>query len=80
MSYTLDQSYFIFRIISSNLTPKLCGTIFGKNLETHMWEKWLYYDMDIIKFLKSLDSFNRKKLFSWAENAVVGDAKFGDRF
>ena len=80
MSHTLEKSYFIFKILSSNLSPDLCESIFGKDLKNHMWEKWLSQDTDIIKFLSCLDSFNRKRILDWAENSFNGDAKFSDRF
>ena len=80
MSYTLEQSYFIFRIISSNLSSEICKIIFDKNISEHMWDKWLKCDMDIIKFLSALDTYNRKKIIDWGENMVLGDAKLSDRY
>lgn len=80
MSHNLYDAYFILQMIQTNLNLEICNNIFDKNISSHLWEKFLTSDQNIISFISRLDVINRKKLFEWAEKITNGDAKYSNRF
>ena len=52
-----------------HFSKKVCEEIFA-DLSEHIYIKWEEADFNIITFLTFLDSRNKQKMFTWAENEM----------
>jgi Fe-S cluster biosynthesis and repair protein YggX len=58
------ESFDIFLYIQCNFSKKICDELY-KNLSTHIWNKWLQSNGNILIFINRLDKINRNLLLDW---------------
>jgi hypothetical protein len=63
-----DKYYKKFLYLHLNFDLEMSLNIFGNVMGTHLYEKWLFYDQNIIEFIYNLDDENTQKLFEYLLN------------
>ena len=58
----IEKSYRLLLYIQHNLNKEKLEQIYNNEMGSHLWEKYLYYDRNLLMFLNYLDE-NNKKLF-----------------
>ena len=58
----IEKSYRLLLYIQHNLNKEKLEQIYNNEMGSHLWDKYLYYDRNLLMFLNYLDE-NNKKLF-----------------
>ena len=66
--HKMEQYYKKFLNLQINFNLELSNQIFGNILGKHLFEKWIFYDRNIIEFIYHLDNENKQKIFDFLEN------------
>ena len=54
--------------VQHNLNKEKLTRIYGDEMGDHLWDKFLYYDSNLLKFINYLDADNRPK---FVDNPVL---------
>ena len=58
----IEKSYRLLLHIQHNLNKEKLKQIYNTEIGSHLWDKFLYYDRNLLLFLNYLDA-NNKELF-----------------
>lgn len=59
----IEKSYRLLLCIQHNLNKEKLKQIYNNEMGSHLWEKFLYYDRNLLMFLNYLDENNKKIFF-----------------
>jgi hypothetical protein len=60
------QVYFKkFLYFQTNFDLEMSKKIFGNRIGHHLFDKWLFYERNIIDFINYLDDENKQKIFDY---------------
>jgi len=65
----IEKSYRLLLYIQHNLNKEKLEQIYKTEMGSHLWEKFLYYDRNLLIFLNYLDKNNKEIFF----NAIRGE-------
>lgn len=64
--YRMVEKYFKkFLYFQNNFDLELSKQIFGNRIAQHLFNKWLFYDRNVIDFINYLDDENKQKIFNY---------------
>ncbi len=61
----IELFYFHLSELQNKFDIELSQKIFGVNLGTHLYDKWLFYESNLLEFMNRLDFNNKDKLFQY---------------
>ena len=73
----IEGSYRLLLYIQHNLNKEKLEKIYNSELGSHLWEKFLYYDRNLLIFLNYLDK-NNKEIFFNTMRARENNILFND--
>jgi len=62
-SNDLKKSYRLLLYIQNNINLEILERIFHKNMASHLWNKFVYYDRNLLLFINYLDEENFELFF-----------------
>lgn len=69
MKENIDKYYRILLYVQNNMNKEKLEKIYDAEMANHLWEKFLYYDRNVLMFLNYLDVKN-KKIFLHAMHTI----------
>jgi len=60
----IEKSYRLLLYIQHNLNKEKLEQIYNTEMGSHLWEKFLYYDRNLLIFLNYLDKNNKEIFFN----------------
>lgn len=64
----MELSYNILLYIQNTFCIQVAKDIYG-DMATHLYDKWLKMDNNILNFISCLDHTNRSLLFRWGKKS-----------
>ena len=66
----IEESYKILLSIQNNLNLEKLQEMYEHDMAMHLWNKFIYYDRNIISFISYLDKENKRIFFDSVYNNV----------
>jgi len=60
----IRESYRLLLYVQVNLDKEKLEKIYGVDLGSHLWDKFLYYNYNLLMFINYLDDDNQEKFFN----------------
>jgi hypothetical protein len=60
----IRESYRLLLYVQVHLDKEKLEKIYGVDLGSHLWDKFLYYDRNLLIFINYLDTNNREIFFN----------------
>ena len=73
----IEESYRLLLYIQHNLNKEKLEQIYKTEMGSHLWEKFLYYDRNLLIFVNYLDK-NNKEIFFNAMRAENNNILFNE--
>ena len=75
----IEKSYRLLLYLQHNLNKEKLEKIYDTDMGSHLWDKFLFYDRNILMFLNYLDK-NNKVLFFNAVRVCEGNVLFDELY
>ena len=71
----IELIYFHLSELQNKFDIELSQKIFGSELGTHLYDKWLFYESNLLEFINRLDFNNKDKIFQYILRNITETTK-----